>query len=157
MWPKDLLTIFLKLNLLSTKYGFPPNSRPFIYQDVDLINVDLGVGLGVDLGLNLGLNLGVDLGVHLGVGSISKFEYNPLACVTGHQYGYNMSNMCQGKGKLVDLNLLINPTIHGLLPSLDALVMIDNHYTQRGQGASGSTILTHKNGTLYKVEFGASR
>ncbi|RZC42958.1 Alpha-amylase domain containing protein, partial [Asbolus verrucosus] len=34
MWPSDLKNIYSRLKNLNTKFGFPPNARPFIYQEV---------------------------------------------------------------------------------------------------------------------------
>ena len=35
MWPVDLRTIFSALNNLPTAKGFAPNTKPFIFQEVD--------------------------------------------------------------------------------------------------------------------------
>lgn len=40
-----------------------------------------------------------------------------------------------------------------MLSSDDVLVMTDNHDNQRGHGADGATILTHKDPKPYKVVF----
>lgn len=34
MWPKDLREIYRRLRTLNTDYGFPPNTKPYIYQEV---------------------------------------------------------------------------------------------------------------------------
>lgn len=34
MWPEDLKQIYDSVNDLNTAFDFPPNSRPFIYQEV---------------------------------------------------------------------------------------------------------------------------
>lgn len=39
IWPSDLKYIYSKLNNLNTEYGFPPNTKPYIYQEV----IDRGV------------------------------------------------------------------------------------------------------------------
>lgn len=38
MWPNDLEVIYGSVSNLNTKFGFPANARPFIYQEV----IDLG-------------------------------------------------------------------------------------------------------------------
>jgi alpha-amylase len=39
----------------------------------------------------------------------------------------------------------------GFVADGDALVFVDNHYTQRGGGPGGHVILTYKESKLYKV------
>lgn len=34
MWPEDLKTIYDNLNNLNSNFGFEPNTRPYIYQEV---------------------------------------------------------------------------------------------------------------------------
>lgn len=34
MWPNDLKKIYKLLNNLSTEFGFAPNTKPYIYQEV---------------------------------------------------------------------------------------------------------------------------
>lgn len=34
MWPRDLKTIYDSLHNLNTDFGFPPNTKPYIYQEV---------------------------------------------------------------------------------------------------------------------------
>ncbi|KPI99289.1 Alpha-amylase 4N [Papilio xuthus] len=34
MWPRDLREIYSRLRTLNTDYGFPPNTKPYIYQEV---------------------------------------------------------------------------------------------------------------------------
>ena len=39
----------------------------------------------------------------------------------------------------------------GMLPGTSAVVFVDNHDNQRGHGAGGPDIITHKDSKLYKV------
>lgn len=34
MWPQDLSEIYKRLHNLNTEFGFPPEARPYIYQEV---------------------------------------------------------------------------------------------------------------------------
>lgn len=34
MWPNDLQAIYEQINNLNTEFGFAPNSRPYIFQEV---------------------------------------------------------------------------------------------------------------------------
>lgn len=34
MWPSDLASIYGKLNNLNTEFGFRPNTKPYIFQEV---------------------------------------------------------------------------------------------------------------------------
>lgn len=125
MWPEDLKVIYSRLRNLMTlpnrNRRYPLRSRPFIYQEV----IDLGSGEGV-----------------------SKYEYNELATVIDFTYGIVVGQIFRGMETLHQLKDLPS---RGLLPSNDALVMIDNHDNQRGHGAGGATILTYKDKKLYKV------
>lgn len=129
MWPQDLKVIYGKTKDLSTKgTGNFPSLRPYIYQEV----------------------------VDLGGEAVSKYEYTDLANVIEFQYGIILGNMFRGLDKLSRLVTFNNPNAWDLLPSNDALVMIDNHDNQRGHGAGGAAILTYKDPKPYKVEFDAS-
>ncbi|XP_011300849.1 alpha-amylase [Fopius arisanus] len=121
MWPQDLRIIYSRLKNLSVSAGFPRNSRPFIYQEV----IDLG-------------NEGV-----------KKAEYTDFGRVIEFNFGIVLGNMFRGLEPLKDLKNWGNGW--GLLPSGDALVMIDNHDNQRGHGAGGATILTYKDARIYKM------
>ncbi len=61
--------------------------------------------------------------------------------------------MFRGQDSLTRLQTFNDTNIWKLIPSGDALIMIDNHDNQRGHGAGGATILTYKNPKPYKVDF----
>ncbi|XP_071555474.1 alpha-amylase A-like [Temnothorax nylanderi] len=123
MWPQDLKAIYKKIKNLSPKNGYPKNAQCYIYQEV----IDLG-GEGV-----------------------SKFEYNDIASVIEFQYGIVLGNMFRGKDNLARLQNFDDENAWRLIPSKDALVMVDNHDNQRGHGAGGASILTHKDPKPYKM------
>jgi len=80
-----------------------------------------------------------------------------MANVIEFQYGIILGQMFRGQDKLARLETFNDPDAWRLLPSSDALVMVDNHDNQRGHGAGGASILTHKDPKPYKVEFDSSR
>ncbi|KAK7792215.1 hypothetical protein R5R35_000495 [Gryllus longicercus] len=121
MWPADLEYIYSQVKNLSARHGFAPGLRPFIYQEV----IDLG-GEGV-----------------------KKTDYNAFARVTEFKYGAEIGNVFRGHNAMKWLKNFGSEW--GLLPSGDALVFVDNHDNQRGHGAGGPTIITHKEPRLYKM------
>ncbi|XP_003494475.1 alpha-amylase [Bombus impatiens] len=101
MWPNDLNIIYSRVKNLNTRHGFPPNSKPYIYQEV----------------------------IDYGGEAISKREYNQQAVVIEFKYASELSNSFRGNNLLkwfVNFG-----EQWGLLPSQDALVFVDNHDTQR--------------------------
>ncbi|KAG7210989.1 hypothetical protein KM043_016358 [Ampulex compressa] len=125
MWPQDLEVIYDRLKNLDVKAGFPPNSRPFIYQEV----------------------------IDLGGEAVKKQEYTK-ATVIEFQYGIDLGNMFRGHDKLARIESMSNVALWNLLPSSDVLTMVDNHDNQRGHGAGGASILTYKDGKAYKAAVG---
>lgn len=123
MWPEDLKVIYERIKRLSSKEGYPQNARSYIYQEV----------------------------IDLGGEAVSKFEYNAFASVIEFQYGITLGQMFRGKDNLTRLRNFNNEKAWRLVPSRDALVMIDNHDNQRGHGAGGASILTYKDPKPYKV------
>ncbi|CAL1680287.1 unnamed protein product [Lasius platythorax] len=124
MWPQDLKVIYDKTKYLSLKgVGNLPSLRPYIYQEV----------------------------VDLGGEAVSKYEYTDLASVIEFKYGIILGNMFRGQDKLSRLETFNDSNAWGLLPTNDALVMIDNHDNQRGHGAGGAAILTYKDPKPYKM------
>ncbi|XP_034949226.1 alpha-amylase-like [Chelonus insularis] len=121
MWPEDLKVIYSRMNNLSIAHGFPPNARPFIYQEV----------------------------IDLGGEAVSKKEYTSFARVIEFTFGIVLGNIFRGNEDLKYLKNWGNGW--GLLKSDDALVMIDNHDNQRGHGAGGASILTYKVPKQYKM------
>jgi alpha-amylase len=119
MWPMDLSKIYESLNNLNVDFGFLPNSRPFIYQEV----------------------------VDMGGEAISKTEYVGLGAVTEYLHSYGISLTFRGKKPLHDL-LQWGPK-KGFLPSSDAIVFVDNHDNQRGDGPGGADILCYKDKKQY--------
>lgn len=125
MWPEDLKVIYGRIKKLSPKNGYPKNAQCYIYQEV----IDLG-GEGVN-----------------------KFEYNNFAGVIEFKYGIVLGNMFRGQDNLTRLQNFDDAKAWRLVPSNDALVMVDNHDNQRGHGAGGASILTYKDPKAYKVNF----
>lgn len=119
MWPLDLSAIYSRLNNLNTEFGFPPNSKPFIYQEV--------------------LDLGGD--------AISKTEYSGMAAVTEFLHSRDISETFLGKKPLHDL-LQWGPK-KGFLPSKDAITFIDNHDIQREGLPGVDKIITFKDKRQY--------
>lgn len=44
MYPKDLAEIYKALKNLNTEFGFPANSRPYIYQEIIDLGADSTIG-----------------------------------------------------------------------------------------------------------------
>ncbi|XP_061398681.1 alpha-amylase 2-like [Musca vetustissima] len=121
MWPEDLKAIYGSLKGLNTKQGFVANAKPYIYQEV----------------------------IDLGGEPIKKTEYNHLGAVTEFVFSKAIGEVFRGKKSL---NTLKNwGPEWAMLPSEDAIVFVDNHDNQRGHGAGGADILTHKDPELYKA------
>lgn len=125
MWPEDLAVIYNRTKNLSTEAGYPSNTRAYIYQEV----------------------------IDLGGEAVSKYDYNGFADVIEFQYGIILCEMFRKNDKLSRLQTISNLNDWRLLPSEDALTMVDNHDNQRGHGAGGSGILTYKKPKQYKVEY----
>ncbi|XP_011700977.1 PREDICTED: alpha-amylase A-like [Wasmannia auropunctata] len=123
MWPEDLKVIYKRMKKLSPKNGFRRNAKCYIYQEV----------------------------IDLGGEAVSKFEYNDFANVIEFQYGIILGNMFRRQDNLSRLETLADHEAWRLIPSADALTMIDNHDNQRGHGAGGTAILTYKDPKPYKM------
>ncbi|XP_014229239.1 alpha-amylase 2-like [Trichogramma pretiosum] len=122
MWPKNLEAIYSKINNLKPSvYG--TKKRPFIFQEV------------ISFFTNEPAN---------------KFQYNNLSTVIDFVFGASLGRIFGGQQPLASLENW-GTQENGLLPSKDALVMIDNHDNQRGHGGGGSTILTYKEPKQYKM------
>lgn len=121
MWPGDLQEIYWRLNNLNTNYGFPSGARPFITQEV----------------------------IDLGGEAISKYEYTDLGTVTEFRFSAEIGRVFNGYDHLRYLSNWGEGW--GFLPSNLALVFIDNHDNQRGHGAGGDNVLTHKKAKKYKM------
>ncbi|XP_031350055.1 alpha-amylase A-like [Photinus pyralis] len=121
MWPKDLEFIYGKLKNLNTSFGFSPNSRAFIYQEV----------------------------IDLGGEAVSRESYTALGTVTEFRHSAEIGKVFRAKDKLTYLSNW--GTGWGLLPSEDAFTFVDNHDNQRGHGAGGDNILTYKSSKQYKM------
>lgn len=125
MWPADLEVIYDRVNNLTgnlSAFPYPENSRPFVYQEVIDVSPE----------------------------AVSKFQYNDIAAVIEFSFGVQLGSAFRGQDPL-DKFKNWGTGHYGLLPSEDALVMVDNHDNQRGHGAGGATILTYKNYREYKV------
>lgn len=110
MWPGDLHVIYSRLHNLNTYHGFPPNARPYIYQEV------------TDYGGNI----------------ITRDEYTPIAAVTEFLVGKELTNCFRGRNQLRWLNNW-GPQ-WGLMASGDALTFIDNHDNERTEGGGGDIL-----------------
>ncbi|XP_015605217.2 alpha-amylase A isoform X2 [Cephus cinctus] len=122
MYPEDLEIIYGRLKDLIPGQGFPKKSRPFVYQEV----------------------------IDLGGESVKKSDYNKTATVVEFLFGRILGDAFRGIRQLRELETW-GDSLWGLLPSRDAVVMIDNHDNQRGHGAGGSSILTYKTPKQYKM------
>ncbi|XP_065073859.1 alpha-amylase 1-like [Ochlerotatus camptorhynchus] len=121
MWPGDLEHVFSRLNNLNTNHGFPQGARPFITQEV----------------------------IDLGSEAISKYEYTHLGTVTEFRFSAEIGRSFRAYDSLAHLSNWGEQW--GFLPSHLALVFVDNHDNQRGHGAGGSNVLTHKLPKNYKM------
>lgn len=121
MWPIDCREIYSQVNNLNTDFDFPRGARPFFYQEVS------------DMGRE----------------AVSKIEYAGYGVVTEFVGSYILGNVFRGGRPLTDLKMWGDKM--GLLRSRDALVFVDNHDTQRGDGAGGGTILNYKTRKLYTM------
>ncbi|KAK5645272.1 hypothetical protein RI129_006572 [Pyrocoelia pectoralis] len=121
MWPKDLEYIYGNIKNLNTSFGFPPNFKPFIYQEV----------------------------IDLGGEAVSRDSYTGLGTVTEFRYSSEIGKVFRAKEKLA--NLTNWGTSRGFLSSENAFIFVDNHDNQRGHGAGGADILTYKTPKQYKM------
>jgi len=121
MWPGDLQQIFNRLKNLNTNHGFPAGARAFITQEV----------------------------IDLGGEPIRATEYTHIGTVTEFKFSAQIGRVFRGGTQLTHL---VNwGTGWGFLPSNNALVFVDNHDNQRGHGAGGDDVLTHKQSRPYKM------
>ncbi|KAL0838998.1 hypothetical protein ABMA28_016995 [Loxostege sticticalis] len=102
MWPTDLGAIYSRLHNLNTDFGFRPNTKPFIYQEV----------------------------IYYGNEPIKPQEYTVYGDVTEFKVGSELKNVFRGHNALKWL--VSWGEAWALSPSETALVFIDNHDTQRG-------------------------
>ncbi|EDS43918.1 alpha-amylase B [Culex quinquefasciatus] len=121
MWPGDLQHIYGRLNNLPTDHGFPAGAKPFLTQEV----------------------------IDLGGEAISRDEYTHLGTVTEFRFSAQIGRVFRGYDRLSHLTNWGEGW--GFLPSHLALVFVDNHDNQRGHGAGGSDVLTHKIPKNYKM------
>ncbi|CAG7724640.1 unnamed protein product [Allacma fusca] len=122
MWPGDIKAILDQVNSLSTAHGFPSGARPFVFQEV----IDLG-------------NEGIKAQDYFGNGRVTEFKI----CA-------NIGNIFRKWNQ--QLRWLKNwGEGWSFLPSVNALVFVDNHDNQRGHGAGGESILTFRVARLYKM------
>lgn len=108
MWPGDLEAIYNKLKDLDTSFGFPRNTKPFIYQEV--------------------IDYGGDI--------ISSYEYSPYGVVTEFKFSREIGMHFKGlDNKQLKWLRTLGPD-WGFLPSEKALTFIDNHDNQRDGNAN---------------------
>ncbi|KAG7308847.1 hypothetical protein JYU34_006103 [Plutella xylostella] len=101
MWPQDLSEIYKRLHNLNTEFGFPPEARPYIYQEV----------------------------IYYGNEPIKPDEYTKLGDVTEFRVGTELTRVFRGQNALKWL--VNWGEGWGLSPSDTALTFVDNHDTQR--------------------------
>ncbi|XP_072949077.1 alpha-amylase 4N-like isoform X2 [Epargyreus clarus] len=101
MWPKDLSEIYKRLHNLNTDFGFAPNTKPYIYQEV----------------------------IYYGNEAIKPSEYTSLGDVTEFRVGNELKKVFRGSNAMKWL--VSWGERWGLSPSETALIFIDNHDTQR--------------------------
>ncbi|XP_049873289.1 alpha-amylase 4N-like isoform X1 [Pectinophora gossypiella] len=101
MWPEDLKNIYSRLDNLNPEFGFAPNSKPYIFQEV----------------------------IYYGNEAIHPEEYTSFGDVTEFRVGAELKNVFRGKNALKWL--VNWGEQWGLAPNSTALAFIDNHDTQR--------------------------
>lgn len=101
MWPNDLKSIYDSLDNLNSDFGFKPNTRPYIYQEV----------------------------AYSGNEPITHSEYIPLGDVTEFRVGTELKPVFLGNNPLKWL--VSWGEAWNLSPRDNVLVFIDNHDTQR--------------------------
>ncbi|PNF32627.1 Alpha-amylase 1 [Cryptotermes secundus] len=121
MWPEDLQYIYSHVKNLSTVHGFPPQTRPFIYQEV----------------------------IDYGGEAVKRGEYTSLGRVTEFNYGTFLGKGFSGNFPISHFYNFGSEW--GMLDDGDALVFVGNYDNQRGSGDGGANILTYKQAKLYKM------
>nr|CAH7746061.1 unnamed protein product [Callosobruchus chinensis] len=100
IWPADLQVIYGRVKNLNTEF-FPPNSRPFYYQEV----------------------------VDFGGDAVKREEYLGFGNVLEFRHGFELSRAFEGNNPLKYLQNW--GTGWGLMKPHDSVVFIENHDTQR--------------------------
>ncbi|XP_066288249.1 alpha-amylase-like [Branchiostoma lanceolatum] len=123
MWPEDLAAIFSLISDLNTAY-FPPGSRPFIAMEI-----------------------------HDDGGPVSPAEYTHLGRYTDFRYGYKLGYALRKENDMTlkDLKNFGDGWDMQLDNATLTLVFVDNHDSQRGNSDGGRSILTFRDGRLYKM------
>ncbi|PNF27928.1 Alpha-amylase 1 [Cryptotermes secundus] len=109
MWPQDLQYIYSHVKNLSTVHGFPPQTRPLIYQEV----------------------------IVYGGEAVKRGEYTSLGRVTEFNYGTYLGQGFAGDFPISHFYNFGSEW--GMLDGGDALVVVDNHEYQRGSGGTNKT------------------
>jgi alpha-amylase len=86
--------------------------------------------------------------IDLGGEPVRANEYFQNGDVIEFKYSASIGNTFKN-GRLADLSQF--GPVWGFMPSDSAIVFTDNHDNQRGHGAGGSNIITHKDGKLYDL------
>ncbi len=121
MWPADLENIYSRLHNLNTKY-FPANSRPLVYHEV----------------------------IYYGGNGIKSTEYTKIGRGIEFHYYRDIGNVFHKHNQ--QLKYLKNfGEGWGMLPSGDALVMIDSHDLQRAHTGGFDTNINFFDSTLLKM------
>jgi len=137
MWPAHILSIVERLDDLSTAHGFEAGLRPFVVQEViDLGGEAVGAGEYLHIGRITEFKWGIELGRTLrkeGGRKLSTFG----EIFRKHILQHNVEMFVEAGGDFI--------------ADLSALSFVDNHDNQRGHGAGGASIVTHKESRLYKI------
>ncbi|XP_021961755.1 alpha-amylase 1 [Folsomia candida] len=121
IWPQDMQSIADGLKDLAWQHGFPPGSRPFIFQEIIILGEEPMAGSD-----------------YFGSGRATEFKY-----------GLYLGEALFGRRQLKDLANIGEPA--GMYPSDYAMSFVDNHDNQRGHGAGGTNIVSHLQPKLYKI------
>lgn len=133
MWPVNLKKIVDNLKDLNTSHGFPPNSKPFVYQEV------------IDYGNVYWKKIPYIFFISYIPGNegASIRDYKDIGAVTEFKYSNRITNVFQGNDKLAYLDSWgTGWSFH----DGTAVVFVDNHDTQRDSGK-----LTYKDSKRYKM------
>jgi len=104
MWPHDVEYLFNNVNSLNTNFGFAPNSRSFVYQEV----------------------------IDYGGEAITRQEYEHIGAVTDFKFSQDLGRLFRRNDYLKWLHNF--GTEWGLLASSNSFCFVDNHDNQRDHG-----------------------
>ncbi|XP_055692321.1 alpha-amylase-like [Lutzomyia longipalpis] len=119
MWPTDLEAIYSSLSNLNEDYGFSPNCRPYIYQDV----------------------------IDLGGEAVNKYEYIPLGLVSEYNASQSLADIFRGNRPLSVLATW-GEAEWNFVPSANAIVFVENEQNELDTWYFGR-VLNYKDGKPY--------